>query len=113
MIPVSSGVRVWLAVGRTDMRKGMNGLALQVQQALGRDPHAGDLYVFRGARGDLIKIIPDYRLSSANEKWYKTGTDGYFCEFRRWRATRFSFKRASVRPSLPSFTEPRLSAGRQ
>ena len=55
MIP--SGVRVWLAVGRTDMRKGMNGLALQVQQVLGRDPHAGDLYVFRGVRGDLIKII--------------------------------------------------------
>ena len=48
MIAVPSGVRVWLAVGRTDMRKGMNGLALQVQQVLGRDPHAGDLYVFRG-----------------------------------------------------------------
>jgi transposase len=57
MIPVPSGVRVWLAVGHTDMRRGMNGLALQVQQALGRDPHAGDLYVFRGKRGDLIKII--------------------------------------------------------
>src|SRR5437763_7042074 len=57
MIPVPSGVRVWLAVGRTDMRKGMNGLALQVQEALGRDPHAGDLYVFRSARGDLIMII--------------------------------------------------------
>lgn len=57
MIPVPSGVRVWLAVGRTDMRRGMNGLALQVQQALGRDPHAGDLYVFRGAKSDLIKII--------------------------------------------------------
>ena len=57
MIPVPSGVRVWLAVGRTDMRRGMNGLALQVQEALGRDPHAGDLYVFRGAKGDLIKII--------------------------------------------------------
>ena len=57
MIPVPSGVRVWLAVGRTDMRKGMNGLALQVQEVLGRDPHAGDLYVFRGARGDLIKIV--------------------------------------------------------
>jgi transposase len=57
MIPVPSGVRVWLAVGRTDMRKGMNGLALPVQEALGRDPHAGDLYVFRGARGDLIKIV--------------------------------------------------------
>ena len=53
MIPVPSDVRVWLAVGRTDMRRGMNGLALQVQETLGRDPHAGDLYVFRGARADL------------------------------------------------------------
>ena len=35
----------------------MNGLALQVQQALGRDPHGGDLYVFRGRRGDLFKIL--------------------------------------------------------
>jgi transposase len=35
----------------------MNGLALQVQESLGRDPHAGDLYVFRGGRGDLIKIL--------------------------------------------------------
>ena len=57
MIAFPSSVRVWLAVGRTDMRRGMNGLALQVQEALGRDPHAGDLYVFRGARGDLIKIL--------------------------------------------------------
>ena len=57
MIPVPSGVRVWLAVGRTDMRKGMNGLALQVQERLKRDPHAGDLYVFRGKRGHLIKIL--------------------------------------------------------
>lgn len=51
MIPVPSGMRVWLAVGRTDMRRGMNGLALQVQETLGRDPFAGDLFVFRGARG--------------------------------------------------------------
>lgn len=51
MIPVPTGVRVWLATGATDMRRGMNGLALQVQEGLGRDPHAGDLYVFRGRRG--------------------------------------------------------------
>lgn len=57
MIPVPSGVRVWLAVGRTDMRRGMNGLALQVQETLRRDPHGGDLYIFRGRRGDLIKIL--------------------------------------------------------
>ena len=36
MIPVPSGVRVWLATGVTDMRRGMNTLALQVQQDLGR-----------------------------------------------------------------------------
>ena len=48
---------MWLAVGRTDMRRGMNSLALQVQETLRRDPHAGDLYVFRGRRGDLLKII--------------------------------------------------------
>ena len=57
MIPVPSGVRVWLATGHTDMRRGMNGLSLQVQEALGRNPHAGDLYVFRGRRGDLVKVL--------------------------------------------------------
>ena len=57
MIPVPSGVRVWLAVGRTDMRRGMNSLALQVQEKIGRDPFAGDLFVFRGARGDLMRIL--------------------------------------------------------
>jgi len=57
MIPIRSGVRVWIATGHTDMRRGMNGLALQVQEGLKRDPHAGDLFVFRGRRGDLIKIL--------------------------------------------------------
>ena len=51
------GVQVWRATGATDMRRGMNGPALQVQQALQRDPHAGDVYVFRGKRGDLVKIL--------------------------------------------------------
>ena len=45
MIPVSAGVRMWLSVGRTDMRRGMNGLALQVQETLGRDPFAGETCV--------------------------------------------------------------------
>ena len=55
MIP--SGARVWIAMGHTDMRKGMQGLALQVQQGLKRDPHGGDLFVFRGRTGSLVKII--------------------------------------------------------
>ena len=46
MIPIPSGVRVWIAMGHTDMRRGMQGLALQVQEQLKRDPHCGDLYIF-------------------------------------------------------------------
>ena len=57
MIPVPIGVRVWLATGRTDMRKGFDGLALLVQETLRRDPHSGHLFVFRGRRGDLIKVL--------------------------------------------------------
>ncbi len=57
MIPVASGVRVWLATGRTDMRKGFDGLALLVQEVLRQDPHGGHLFVFRGRRGDLIKVL--------------------------------------------------------
>jgi transposase len=57
MIPFPTGVRVWVAAGHTDMRRGMRGLALQVQEALKRDPHVGDLYLFRGRSGSLIKIL--------------------------------------------------------
>jgi transposase len=57
MIPIASGVKVWIATGHTDMRRGMNSLALLVQEAFKRDPHAGDLYVFRGKSGKLIKIL--------------------------------------------------------
>jgi transposase len=39
------------------MRCGMNSLALRVQESFKRDPHGGDLYVFRGKNGKLIKIL--------------------------------------------------------
>jgi len=57
MIPISGEVRIWLALGATDMRKGMNGLARQVQERLTRNPHGGDLYIFRGRSGSLCKIL--------------------------------------------------------
>jgi transposase len=57
MIPVATGVRIWIATGHTDMRKGMQGLALLVQEGLGRDPFAGDVFVFRGRAGSLIKAL--------------------------------------------------------
>jgi len=57
MIAFPAGSRVWLAGGVTDMRRGIDSLALQVQQHLGGDSHAGDLWVFRGRSGHLLKIV--------------------------------------------------------
>jgi transposase len=56
MIAIPTGVRVWLATGHTDMRKGFDGLALLVQEKLEHDPHGGHL-LFRGRRGSLIKVL--------------------------------------------------------
>jgi transposase len=57
MIPIATGVRVWLAAGHTDMRKGFDGLAVLVQETLKRNPHDGHLFVFRGRSGGLIKVL--------------------------------------------------------
>ena len=57
MIPVPSNTRVWLAAGVTDMRRGFNTLAAQAEKTLAADPFSGHLFVFRGRRGDLLKII--------------------------------------------------------
>lgn len=57
MIALPPGVRVYLACGVTDMRKGMVGLAMLVQQGLAEDPFSGALYAFRGRRAGLIKLL--------------------------------------------------------
>ena len=57
MIPIPSGVQVWLASGHTDMRKGFDGLAVLVQETLKLNPHNGHLFVFRGRRGSLLKVL--------------------------------------------------------
>jgi transposase len=57
MITPPSGVRVWLAAGVTDMRKGFDGLAMLVQERLRRDPFGGQVFVFRGRRGDRLKVL--------------------------------------------------------
>ena len=57
MITVPAGVRVYLALGATDMRKGFDGLSLLAQEVLRADPFSGHLFVFRGKRGDLIKVL--------------------------------------------------------
>ena len=57
MILVPANTKVWLSAGVTDMRKGFNGLSILAQDTLEQDPFSGHLFVFRGRRGDLIKII--------------------------------------------------------
>lgn len=57
MIGVPSQTRVWLAAGVTDMRCGMNSLAARVQTTLSEQPFSGAVFVFRGKRGDLVKLL--------------------------------------------------------
>ncbi|TXI99390.1 MAG: IS66 family insertion sequence element accessory protein TnpB, partial [Aquabacterium sp.] len=57
MIGLPAGTRVWLAAGHTDMRKGFDGLAAVAQEVLLQDPFGGHVFVFRGRRGDIIKLL--------------------------------------------------------
>ena len=110
MIPFPGGARVWLATGRTDMRRGMNGLALQVQEVLRRDPFGGHVFVFRGRKGDLLKILwhDDHgmclfvkRLETGRFIWpspadgvvtISTGQLGYLLEGIDWRMPRQTWR---------------------
>lgn len=57
MIGLPAGTRVWLAAGATDMRRGFDGLAATVQATLLEDPFSGHVFVFRGCKGDRIKVL--------------------------------------------------------
>ncbi|WP_420239835.1 IS66 family insertion sequence element accessory protein TnpB [Telmatobacter bradus] len=57
MIDLPAGTRIWIAAGVTDMRRGFQGLSAQVQTALKQQPFSGHVFVFRGRRGDTIKIL--------------------------------------------------------
>ena len=57
MIGPAAGTRVWLAAGVTDMRLGFDGLAAVVQVKLREDPFSGHVFVFRGRKGDRIKVL--------------------------------------------------------
>ena len=57
MISLPGGTRIWLAAGITDMRRGFDGLAAIVQEKLAADPFSGHVFIFRGRRGDLIKLL--------------------------------------------------------
>jgi transposase len=55
MIP--GNTQIWIVAGLTDLRRGFVGLSAMVQTALEQNPFNGQVFVFRGKRGDLIKLL--------------------------------------------------------
>jgi transposase len=76
MLSLSLPGRVFLCLLPTDMRKSFDGLAGLVEQQLGQDPLAGDLFVFRGKRGDRLKLL--YWDNDGLAIWYKRLEEGTF-----------------------------------
>jgi len=57
MLRVAPGVKVYLACQPVDMRRGFDGLSAQVQTVLDQQPFSGHVFVFRGRRGDIVKLL--------------------------------------------------------
>ena len=110
MIPVPAGVRVWIASGVTDMRKGFDGLSVLVQEKLKQDCNGGHVFVFRGKRGGLVKLywhdgqgacLFAKRLERGRFSWPATDGEavtitaaqlGYLLEGIDWRAPQRSYR---------------------
>jgi transposase len=94
MISIPTNTRIWIVAGITDMRKGFTGLSALVQTALEQDPLCGHVFVFRGRRGDLVKLL-----------WYD---DGGLCLFAR-RLDRGRFIWPKAESGTVSLTRAQLS----
>jgi transposase len=57
MISLPSNTQIWIAAGVTDLRRGFMGLSALVQSKLEQSPMSGHVFLFRGRRGDLIKVL--------------------------------------------------------
>jgi len=57
MIEPPTNRQIWMAAGVTDLRRGFHGLSALVQTKLEKSPVSGQVFIFRGRRGDLVKLI--------------------------------------------------------
>jgi len=57
MIALPSHTQIWIAAGVTDLRRVFTGLSALVQTKLEKSPMSGQVFIFRGRRGDLVKLI--------------------------------------------------------
>ena len=86
MMALPANTRIWIAAGVTDLRRGFTGLSALVETKLEQKPFSGQVFVFRGRRGDLIKVLwydGDGLCLFAND-WSADAASG-----RRPRAARF------------------------
>jgi transposase len=83
LLSLPASVRIWLASGATDLRKGFDTLAELVRQQLKRDPLSGQLFVFRNKRGDRVKLL----------YWDE---DGFVIVYKRLEAGTFRFPAADA-----------------
>src|SRR5437016_773101 len=82
LLSLPASVRIWLARGPTDLRKGFDTLAELVRQQLQGDPLSGQLFVFRNKRGDRVKLL----------YWDE---DGYVIVYKRLEIGTFRFPTAA------------------
>lgn len=82
MLSIPAGVRIWLVAGLTDMRRGMDGLSALVQTQLSANVLSGQLFIFRGRRGDRVKIL-----------W--ADADGLCLLYKRLNRGRFTWTQAA------------------
>ena len=85
MLSWPPSVRIYLAAGPTDMRKGFDSLASAVESSLALDPFSGHLFVFRSRRGDRVKVL-----------WWDR--DGYCLWYKRLEKGCFRFPTGAVAP---------------
>jgi transposase len=57
VIEPPAGTKIWIAAGVTDLRRGFDGLSAQVQNTLQQQPFSGHIFLFRGRRGDIVKLL--------------------------------------------------------
>lgn len=76
MIALPAGTRIWIVAGFTDLRRGFDGLSAMVQNQLKENVFSGEVYIFRGKRGDKIKVL--WYTGDGLALFYKRLSDGKF-----------------------------------
>lgn len=89
----AAGVRVFLCVEPTDMRRGFDRLAEMVSEFLGQDPLGGHLFVFRSRGGDRLKIL----------FWDR---DGFAIYYKRLEQGTFRFPRGEAEGTVSLEIKP-------